>query len=77
MSIPYEYVYTPSTTDVTIRWRIKYGWTPPTEQEHFKKKWADFRTQAARGIESLAPEEDPLNEPQNVNIRRITEWKTK
>ena len=77
MSIPYEYVYTPSTTDVTIRWRIKYKWVPPTEQEHYKKKWADLRTQADRGIESLAPEEDPINEPQHVNIRRITGWKTK
>lgn len=77
MSIPYEYVYTPSTTDVTIRWRVKYKWVPPTEQEHFKKKWAAFRTQAARGIESLAPEEDPITESQHVNIRRIIEWKTK
>ena len=26
-----HYVYTPSTTDVTIRWRANYGWVPPTE----------------------------------------------
>jgi len=77
VTIPYEYIYTPSTTDVTIRWRVKHKWIPPTEQEQFKKKWADFRTQAARGIESLAPDKEPITAQQNVNIRSITEWKTK
>lgn len=77
MSIPYEYVYTPSTTDVTIRWRIKYGWTPPTEQDQFKKKWADFRAQSARGIESLEPHEDPINDQQHANVKRMVQWKNK
>lgn len=77
MSIPFEYVYTPSTTDVTIRWRIKYGWVPPTEQEHFKKKWAEFRAQSARGIESLEAHEDPINDKKYDNAGRVLKWKTK
>ena len=77
MSIPFEYVYTPSTTDVTIRWRIKYGWVPPTEQEHFKKKWAEFRAQSARGIESLEAHEDPINDRKHDNAGRVIQWKTK
>lgn len=47
-----NYVYTPSTTDITIRWR-KMGWIPPTEDPKYQKKWADFRMQCAQGIESL------------------------
>lgn len=77
MSIPFEYVYTPSTTDVTIRWRIKYGWVPPTEQENFKKKWAEFRAQSARGIESLEAYEDPINDRKHDNAGRVIQWKTK
>lgn len=47
-----NYVYTPSTTDITIRWR-KMGWIPPTEDPKYQKKWADFRIMTVQGIESL------------------------
>ena len=48
-----HYVYTPSTTDVTIRWRANYGWVPPTEDPFYQKKWSDFRIKCAQGIETL------------------------
>jgi hypothetical protein len=48
-----HYIYTPSTTDVTIRWRAKYGWVPPSEDPKFMKKWADFRMHCAQGIEQI------------------------
>ena len=51
-----SYVYTPATTDVTIRWRAK-GWIPPSEQDSFKEKWAQFRANAAKGIESIGERE--------------------
>ena len=51
-----SYVYTPATTDVTIRWRAR-GWIPPSEQDYFKKKWAMFRATAAKGIESIGEKE--------------------
>jgi hypothetical protein len=53
MKLSDEYIYTPATTDVTIRWRNKYNWVPPTEDPVYQKKWAEFRHMLARGIESL------------------------
>lgn len=61
MTLNDNYVYTPSTTDITIRWR-KAGWIPPTEDPSYQKKWADFRIMTAQGIESLgrpAPQFNP------------------
>ena len=53
------YVYTPASTDVTIRWKLR-GWTPPTQDPVYQKKWADFRKISAAGIESLTSE-NPIN----------------
>lgn len=61
LSVSDNYIYTPSSTDITIRWR-KAGWVPPTEDPKYHKKWADFRIQCAQGIESigrLAPQFNP------------------
>jgi hypothetical protein len=54
------YIYTPATTDVTIRWKTLYGWIPPTQDLVYQKKWANFRKGLVAGIESLS-EESPLN----------------
>lgn len=54
-----KYIYTPASTDVTIRWKL-LGWIPPTQDPFYQKKWADFRKIAAAGIESLS-EENPHN----------------
>lgn len=48
-----DFVYTPATTDITLRWRTAQGWVPPSEQKSFQKKWADFRALGAQGAESL------------------------
>jgi hypothetical protein len=69
MSMSDNYIYTPSTTDITIRWR-KRGWIPPTEDLQYQKKWADFRISCAQGIESLgraAPQFNPS----------VVKWKMK
>jgi hypothetical protein len=47
------YVYTPSTTDITIRWRTLYGWIPPSQDPKYQKTWADFRRSLVAGIESF------------------------
>ncbi len=49
MTLGDHYVYTPSTTDVTIRWRANHGWVPPTEDPVYQKKWADFRINLTSG----------------------------
>ena len=53
MSMGDHYIYTPSTTDVTIRWRANYNWLPPSEDPQFMKKWAEFRMRCAQGIEKI------------------------
>ena len=32
------FVYTPATTDVTIRWKNSYGWIPPTQDPAYQRK---------------------------------------
>jgi len=60
------YVYTPASTDVTIRWKLR-GWIPPTQDPVYQKKWADFRKISAAGIESL-------NRENPINILKDTEY---
>jgi len=38
-----DYIYTPASTDITVRWRKIYGYIPASEQQFYKKKWADFK----------------------------------
>ena len=64
-----EYVYTPASTDITIRWRTLYGWVPPSEQAVYQKKWTNFRALAAQGVESLTP-------PQQLHSN-LVHWKAK
>lgn len=59
------YVYTPASTDVTIRWKLK-GWIPPTQDPVYQKKWADFRKISAAGIESLT-RENPMSILKGMN----------
>jgi hypothetical protein len=53
MTMGDHFIYTPSTTDVTIRWRAAHGWVPPTEDPAYQKKWAEFRLKCAQGIETI------------------------
>ena len=38
-----DYIYTPASTDITIRWKTLYGYVQASEQAIYKKKWADFK----------------------------------
>ena len=38
-----DYIYTPSTTDITIRWRKIYNYIPASEQPYYQAKWKQFR----------------------------------
>jgi hypothetical protein len=51
-----NYVYTKSGTDITIRWAKLYNYVPASEQEFYKKKWADFRAICNQSIEDIVPE---------------------
>lgn len=47
-------IWTPSGTDVTIRWK-KMGWIAPSDDPQYKKKWADFRALMAKTIDDWNP----------------------
>ena len=51
-----DYIYTKAGTDITIRWSKLYNYTPASEQEFYKKKWADFRAKCNKSVDDLHPE---------------------
>jgi hypothetical protein len=53
-----EYIYTPSSTDITARWRKLYGYVPASEQARYVKKWSDFRGMVNRTLDDV---ETPLS----------------
>jgi len=48
-----EYIYTPSSTDITVRWRKLYGYVPASEQARYIKKWADFRAVTSKTLDDV------------------------
>ena len=48
-----DYVYTQAGTDIEIRWRKLYNYVPASEQEFYKKKWADFRALCNQSIDDI------------------------
>ena len=48
-----SYVYTPSSTDITVRWRKLYGYVPASEQARYIKKWADFRAVTSKTLDDV------------------------
>ncbi len=48
-----NYIYTKAGTDITIRWRKLYNYTPASEQAKYIKKWAEFRDMCARTLDDI------------------------
>lgn len=65
----HDYIYSKSGTDITLRWKKLYSYTPASEQAHYIKKWADFRKLCARTLDDVQPKFDK----EVVNLR----WKQK
>jgi hypothetical protein len=59
-----EYIYTPSTTDITVRWRKLYGYVPASEQARYIKKWADFRAVTSKTLDDV----------ETPSVMGITQW---
>ena len=51
-----DYIYTPSTTDITIRWRKLYNYIPASEQPFYQNKWKEFRDLVGRTLEDVNPD---------------------
>ena len=45
-----SYIWTPTGTDITIRWRLQ-GWVPPSELPEFRKKWKYFQELPMRKLD--------------------------
>ncbi len=56
-----SYVYTPSSTDITIRWRKLYNYVPASEQASYQKKWKDFRALCEKTLDDVEPKIDAKN----------------
>lgn len=56
-----SYVYTPSSTDITIRWRKLYNYVPASEQACYQKKWKEFRALCERTLDDVEPKIDAKN----------------
>ena len=37
-----HHIWTPTGTDITIRWR-QMGWVPPSEQQAYRDKWKYYQ----------------------------------
>jgi len=59
-----SYVYTPSSTDITVRWRKLYGYVPASEQARYIKKWADFRAVTSKTLDDV----------ETPSVMGITQW---
>jgi len=64
MKISDMYIYTPATTDITIRWKAN-GWIPPTADPKFQRKWSEFRNRTAAGIEAIINLSEESNHEQS------------
>ena len=63
-----NYVYTKAGTDITLRWAKLYNYVPASEQDFYKKKWADFRAICNQSIEDIQPAVEPA---------KVYKWKQK
>lgn len=50
-----DYIYSKAGTDITIRWKKLYNYTPASEQIRYKKKWSDFRDLCCKTLDDLEP----------------------
>ena len=51
------YIWTAAGTDITIRWRAKYDWIPPSELQEYKDKWKFFQNLPLRNLDDAAKEQ--------------------
>ena len=51
-----EYIYTPTGTDITTRWKL-HGWIPPSELPEYLAKWKYYQELPLRKLDDQAKKE--------------------
>ena len=51
-----DYIYTPTGTDITVRWKL-LGWIPPSESQEYLAKWKHFQELPLRKLDDKAKKE--------------------
>ena len=46
-----SYIWTPSGTDITVRWRLN-GWVPPSELPEYRQKWKYYQELPMRKLDA-------------------------
>jgi len=61
-----DFIYTPASTDITLRWAKLYNYVPASEQAKYQKKWRDFKATISKTIDDLEAEDKQ---------EKVIEWK--
>jgi len=66
-----EHIWTASGTDITERWKVKYGWVPPSELPEYQAKFKYYQELPLRRLDDAAKEqyEQVLRKARVVRIR--------
>ena len=60
-----NFIYSKAGTDITLKWKKLYSYTPASEQAQYIKKWADFRDMCSRTLDDL----EPVYNKEIINLR--------
>ena len=60
-----NFIYSKAGTDITLKWKKLYSYTPASEQAQYIKKWADFREMCSRTLDDL----EPVYNKEIINLR--------
>ena len=52
-----EYIWTATGTDITERWKTKYGWIPPSELPEYQAKFKYYQELPLRKLDDNAKKE--------------------
>lgn len=50
------YIWSPTGTDITVRWRLN-GWIPPSEQQEYLDKWRYWQNLPLRKLDDAAKQQ--------------------
>jgi hypothetical protein len=66
-----EHIWTASGTDITERWKVKYGWIPPSELPEYQAKFKYYQELPLRRLDDAAKEqyEQVLRKARVVRVR--------